>query len=78
MTTDLSTLTDDQLRAAMVKCEADLHEAANIANNTEWHEACFAALYAMCQEANRRCFSPSSPAVTHQGTSNEHRRRNPT
>ncbi|NVO06564.1 MAG: hypothetical protein HXX19_11820 [Rhodoferax sp.] len=47
-------LTDDQLRSAADTAESDLCLAASTMPNSEWHEACFAGLWVLCDEMTRR------------------------
>lgn len=49
--------TDDQLRAAADTAESDLCLAASTMPNSEWHEACFAGLWVICDEMGRRGIS---------------------
>lgn len=47
-------MTDAELKQATQTCMDDLAIAARDENNTEWHEACFAAAVLFSGEMNRR------------------------
>ncbi len=59
----IETMTDDELRSSALQCEIDLRQAAELAPNSERHEACFAALYCMCMEMNYRGMTPQATGV---------------
>ena len=50
----LAGLSDDELADRLRVAVADLERAAEEENESEWHEACFAASVLYCQESDRR------------------------
>lgn len=50
----LQGLSDADLKTATAQAYEDLGNAADTANNTPWHDVCFAALVTYCREATRR------------------------
>ena len=65
---DLESMSDQELREFADKAERDNCQAASVQQNSEWHEACFAALFLACSEMNRRRLKP----ITHGGNSARH------
>lgn len=51
---DVSTYSDKELKSAFDEAKIDLENAANTERNSEWHEACFAAVIILAQEIARR------------------------
>ena len=52
--THLASLSDQELVIRMETAWADLHKAAHEANQSEWHNNCFAACAVYCQEMSKR------------------------
>jgi len=50
----MNNLTDAELRQQTLECVGDLAKAAEEYPNTEWHEACFAALVLFSGEWDKR------------------------
>jgi hypothetical protein len=50
----LSSLSDDELREHIVMAKVDLTVAAEDSPESEWHQACFAGLVMLAQEASKR------------------------
>jgi hypothetical protein len=54
-------MTPDELHAWRDMAYADLCTAAAEQPQSDWHSACFAALYVVCQEINRRGLTLPGP-----------------
>lgn len=50
----LDGLTNEQLLYQLEQSKIDLAEAAGEEPNSEWHQACFAGMYLLAQEAGKR------------------------
>ncbi len=50
----LSSLTDEELQAKTAMASMDMKHASQEQQNSDWHTACFAAIYVYCEEMNRR------------------------
>lgn len=50
----IATLTDEELRTAINEASDDLKKASKDEPESEWHEACFAAVILFSQEMSRR------------------------
>ena len=61
--TTIDTMTDQELRDAAHQCEIDLHQAVEIAPQSNLHAECFAALHMMCIEMNARVMKPQATGV---------------
>ena len=49
-----STYSDEELKSTFHQAKTDLEEASIIANESDWHVACFAATVILAQEMGRR------------------------
>jgi hypothetical protein len=47
-------LSNDELRAAFDEAKLDLTNASETEPNSEWHQACFAAVYVFAAEMSKR------------------------
>lgn len=50
----LASFSDEELHAQAMDCRNDLQKAAEEQPESEWHEACFAAMLIYAKEMNRR------------------------
>lgn len=58
-------LSDAELRMSADKCYADVCAAASVQKDSEWHQACFAALFLLCEEMTRRGLKFETQAIKH-------------
>lgn len=56
----IRSMTNDELRNEANQCEIELYKAVELAPQGERHEACFCALYLMCEEMNKRGMTPQA------------------
>ena len=63
MTAYITAMTNDEIRAAAHQCEIDLHQAVEVAPQSDRHAECFAALHLLCMEMSKRGMKPQATGV---------------
>lgn len=53
-----SSMTDNELRDKADEIYQDLLDAVNLCPQSDWHAACFAAMYTACAEMQKRRMPP--------------------
>jgi len=53
-------MTDDELRIKADEIYDDLIDAVNTTPQSDWHSACFSAMYLACREMHQRRMPPPS------------------